>query len=84
MKKPWLAAILNFFFMGPGTFYVGRRKALGLALTIGAIVLTYVEFGIQTAAPSYYPLMFGAIFLINTFLAIDGYKEAQALNGQLS
>lgn len=82
MKKPWIAALLNFFFMGPGTLYLGRRKALGIALTIGAIVLTYVEFGIQTAAPDYYPFMFGAVLLINTFLAIDGYNEAKTINAQ--
>lgn len=80
MKRPWLAALLNFFFMGPGTFYNGRRKAVGIALTIGAVVLTYVELNLQTAAPNLYPLMFGAVFLINSFLAYDGFREAQAIN----
>ena len=80
MKNPWIAAVGNFFFMGLGTLYVGRRKALGVALTVGAIILTYVEFGIQTAAPEYYPFMFGAVFLVNTFLAIDGYHEAKAIS----
>lgn len=80
MKRPWLAALLNFFFMGPGTFYNGRRKAVGVALTIGAIVLTYVELQLQSAAPQLYPIMFGAVFLINSFLAYDGYREAQAIN----
>ena len=79
-KNPWIAAVLNFFFMGPGTLYIGRRKALGAALTIGAIVLTYVELQLRTAAPSLFPLMFGAVFLLNTFLAIDGYREAQEVN----
>ena len=82
MKKPWIAAVLNFFLMGPGTFYNGRRKAVGVALTVGALILTYVEFGIQTAAPEYYPFMFGAVFIINTFLAIDGYNEAKAINAE--
>ena len=80
MKNPWIAAVLNFFFMGPGTFYNGRRKAVGIGLTIGALILTYVELNLRTAAPELYPLMFGAVFLVNTFLAIDGYREAQAIN----
>ena len=82
MKHPRIAAVLNFFLMGLGTLYNGRRKALGIALTVGAVVLTYVEFGIQDAAPEYYPFMFGAIFLVNTFLAIDGYNEAKVINAE--
>ena len=81
MKKPWLAALLNFFLMEPGTLYNGRRKLLGIALTIGALVLTYIEFQIQVDAPHLYPLMFGTVFLINTFVALDGYQEAKAING---
>jgi hypothetical protein len=40
-KMPWLAALLNFFLMGLGTAYNGRRIPLGLALTVGAVLLTY-------------------------------------------
>lgn len=80
MKNPWIAAVLNFFLMGPGTVYNGRRRALGLALTAGALVLTYVELQLRTAAPELYPLMFGAIFVMNVFFAYDGYVEAKAVN----
>jgi hypothetical protein len=80
VKRPWLAAGLNFFFMGPGTLYVGQRKALGAVLTIGAIALTYVELTIQTELPRLYPVMFGTVFLMNTFFALDGWREAKALN----
>ena len=80
MKQPWIAAILNFFFMGAGTLYNGRRVPLGAALTVGALLLTYVEMSLQTAAPNLYWFMFGAVFLNNTFLAIDGYQEAQSIN----
>lgn len=80
MKKPWIAAVLNFFFMGPGTLYNGRRKGLGIALTIGALVLTYVELQLRTAAPALYPPMFAAVFMMNVFFAIDGYQEAQKIN----
>ncbi len=83
MKNPWIAAVLNFFLMGPGTVYNGRRKALGVALTIGAIALTYVELNLRSAAPNLYPIMFVAVFLINTFLAIDGYREARMINQEM-
>ncbi len=76
-KNPWIAAVLNFFFMGLGTLYIGRRKLTGLGLTLAAIVLTYVEFQVKVAAPALYPIMFGAVFVANTVLAIDGYNEAK-------
>ena len=80
MKNPWIAAVLNFFFMGLGTLYVGRRKALGAALTVGAIALTYVEMNLKASSPGLYPIMFGAVFLMNAFFAYDGYTEAQAIS----
>ena len=80
MKRPWLAAVLNFFFMGPGTFYNGRRKAVGALLTLGALGLTYAESQLQTAAPGVFPFVFVSVFVINTALAYDGYKEAGAIN----
>jgi hypothetical protein len=79
-KMPWLAALLNFFLMGLGTAYNGRRLPLGLALTVGAGMLTYVEQNLQAVAPNLYWVMFGAVFLNNTFLAIDGFSEAKAIN----
>lgn len=79
MKIPWLAALLNFFLMGAGTLYNGRRRAVGAALTVGAIILTIVENGLQGQQ---WLMMFIGVFLINTFLAIDGYQEAQQINGR--
>ncbi len=76
-KNPWVAAVLNFFFMGLGTLYIGQRKLTGIGLTLAALVLTYVELQLKTAAPSLYPIMFGAVFVANTVLAIDGYQEAK-------
>ena len=76
-KNPWIAAVLNFFFMGLGTLYIGRRKLLGAGLTLAALVLTYVEMQVKGAAPALYPIMFGAVFVANTVLAIDGYNEAK-------
>ncbi|MBI3241892.1 MAG: hypothetical protein HYZ49_06305 [Chloroflexi bacterium] len=80
MKNPWIAGILNFFLMGAGTLYNGRRRALGIALTLGALALTYVELNLQTAAPALYPIMFGAVFLMNCFFAYDGFTEAKAIS----
>ena len=76
-KNPWIAAVLNFFFMGLGTLYIGRRKLLGAGLTLAALALTYVEMQVKGAAPALYPIMFGAVFVANTVLAIDGYNEAK-------
>ena len=82
MKIPWLAAVLNFFFMGAGTLYNGRRVPLGAALTVGALLLTYVEMSLQTSNPTLWAIMFGAVLLNNTFLAIDGFQEAKSINGK--
>ena len=84
MKRPWLAAVLNFFFMGPGTLYNGRRKLFGAALTLGAIALTYVEFNLQGLDTTLWGIMFAAIFLLNTFFAIDGWREAKAINAEMA
>jgi hypothetical protein len=46
---------------------------------LGAIGLTYVEFGIQTAAPVYYWPMFLAVFVMNTAFAVDAFREGKAL-----
>lgn len=78
-KNPWIAAVLNFFFMGLGTLYIGRRRLVGIGLTLAALVLTYVEFQIQPLSPTLYWTMFAAVFVANTVLAIDGYREASAV-----
>lgn len=80
MKNPIISAVLNFFFMGLGTLYNGKRILTGAGLTIAAIVLTYVEFGIRPLDGTLYWLMFAAVFLANTVLAIDGYREAKQIN----
>ena len=79
-KKPWFAAILNFFFMGPGYIYNGKKVGLGIGFTIAAIALTYVELQLQESNPMLHKIMFAAVFLANTCFAIDGYKEAKSIN----
>jgi len=88
MKLPWLSAILNFFFMGLGYVYNGKRKLAGLFLTLAAIGLTYVENIHQFADgnplsghdSTAFMVLFASVFAANTGLAIDAYREAKALN----
>ena len=79
MRK-WIGAIANFFFAGLGyvIFGSGTRRLLGVAWTLGAIGLTYVELSVQTAAPALYWPMFASVFLMNTAFAIDGYRTFAA------
>jgi hypothetical protein len=79
MKKPWLAALLNFFFMGLGTLYVGKRKLFGLVLTLGAFSLTYIETSLKDLDTNLYWQMFVTVFVVNVFFAIDGYQEAKTV-----
>ena len=88
MKKPIVAALLNFFFMGPGYIYNGKRALLGLGFTVTAVLLTIVEQGpvfaggqgLKDVSPVAFGLMFVAVFLGNTMFAIDGFREAKAIN----
>lgn len=88
MKKPWLAALLNFFFMGPGYIYNGRRSLLGVGWTVTALLLTAVEQApifadgakLQEISPTAFGLMFVAVFLGNTCFAVDGWREAKQIN----
>lgn len=88
MKKPIVAAVLNFFFMGPGYIYNGKRMLLGVGWTLAALMLTAVEQGpiyangakLQDVSPTAFGLMFAAVFIANTMFAIDGFREAKAIN----
>ena len=76
-KQPWISAILNFFLMGPGYIYNGKRIGLGIGFTLCALVLTYVELQLQSSNPVLHKIMFAAVFILNTCFAIDGFKEAK-------
>ncbi len=88
MKKAWLAAVLNFFFMGLGYIYNGKRYLLGALLTVGAIMLTYVEQlyafadGQTLQAHDSKAFLFLAIsvLIINVGTAIDAVREAKEIN----
>lgn len=91
-KMPWLSAVLNFFFMGAGYIYNGDRVPLGTGLTLASLGLDYVEMGVlqprafAAGATSTdlvpWAVMFGSVFLANTFLAIDAYQEAEQINAR--
>lgn len=81
-KQPIISALLNFFTMGLGYVYNGKRILLGIGFTLGAIALTYVEFQIKPLDATLYNIMFATVFLINTCFAIDGYKEAKSISNE--
>ena len=81
MGKTILATLLNFFFPGAGYLVLGHKVPLAIAWLIGVIGLTYVELGIQTAAPAYYLPMFGSVFLMNIAFAVDAYQVGKAKAG---
>ena len=90
MKKPILSAILNFFFMGLGYLYNGKRMLLGVLLTIAAIGLTYVEnfhaFAegktLQTLDSNAFMILFACVLIANTGLAFDAFQEAKDINSK--
>ncbi len=90
MKKPWLSAILNFFFMGLGYVYNGKRMVPGVLLSLAAIGLTYLEqfhvfsdgSALRTHDSTAFAIMFTCVFLANTGLAIDAYRESTSINAQ--
>ena len=88
MKITWLSAILNFFFMGLGYIYNGKRVLLGVLLTIAAIGLTYIEnfhtftsgSNLQGTDSTAFAILFACVFIANTGLAIDAFREAKEVN----
>lgn len=78
MTRTWIATALNFFFPGAGYLLLGHKVPLALAWLVGVVGLTYVELGIQTAAPAYYLPMFVSVFVMNTAFAVDAYKVGVA------
>ena len=82
MKKVWLATAASFFFSGLGYIVLGQKRLIGLAWTVAALGLTYVEFGIQTLSPVHYWIMFASVFLLNTAFAVDTYQTGKAALGE--
>lgn len=84
MVKVWIGTVLNFFFLGPGYLLFTPRKVLGLFLTVGAVLATYVEQVLLPGGAFYagagtdqtpFKVMFAAFFCLALGCAIDGHKE---------
>lgn len=75
----WVAAITNFFLPGLGYLIAakGTKRIIGIFFLLGAIGLTYVEFGIKEPLPQFYKIMFITVLVMNIGFAVDGYLEAQ-------
>ena len=76
----WIAALTNFFLPGLGYLIaVPSKRLLGIPFLLGAIGLSYVEqVAVGPEHPAFWP-MFVSVFVMNTAFAIDGYREAAAL-----
>ena len=77
--KPVASAILNFFLLGLGTLLNGKRKIQGAFLTIGAVLMTYVELTLQTIGSDLFLISFIGFFSLAIAMAYDGYKEGKSL-----
>lgn len=79
----WIGTILNFFLLGPGYLLFTPRKILGVFLTLGAILATYVEQVPLKALEDQQPfqIMFAAFFLLALGCAIDGHMEIKKALG---
>ena len=87
-KNPVVAAVLNFFFWGGGTMYVGKRMGFGLAMSIGgtlaqAVEIMYSPLGPYKGAPVWPGLLAGLV-IMKISLAMDGHREASAFNAGAS
>jgi hypothetical protein len=78
MTRTLIATALNFFLPGAGYLVLGHKALLAVAWLVGVIGLTYVELGIQTAAPAFYWPMFGSVLVMNTAFAVDAFRVGRA------
>lgn len=83
--KLWLGTILDFFLLWPGYLLFTPKKLLGLLLTVGAVLATYVEQVPLKALEDQTPLkvMFVAFAFFSLALgcATDGYQEIKKAVG---
>jgi hypothetical protein len=81
MKKPWLAAVLNFFLFGAGTLYVGKRSRMPwILITLGGTAVQVLEIKMSPPFENWanWPWLFVGLVFVKIGLAIDGYLEAKA------
>jgi hypothetical protein len=82
MTRTLIATLANFFLPGAGYLILGQRIVVSVFFLVGVIGLTYVEFGIQVAAPAYYWPMFVSVLVMNTGFAIDAYRLGSSQQGE--
>ncbi len=78
MTRIWIATAANFFFPGAGYLILGEKIPLAIAWLVGVLGLTYVELGVQVAAPAYYLPMFASVFILNIAFAVDAFQTGKA------
>jgi hypothetical protein len=78
-KKPWLAALLNFFLYGAGYVYLGKKKGFGLALILAWILVRIGEIAIYLTGLVFerWLVLFAGLFVFMLIFAYDGYQEAK-------
>ncbi|MCS7093025.1 MAG: hypothetical protein NZL96_01120 [Patescibacteria group bacterium] len=83
MKKPWLSAILNLFFLGVGYLYNGRRVAMGLILLLSFSISSFFYADkFEKLFSEFLEFLISSI-LISLALSIDAYQEAKLINEEL-
>lgn len=89
-RRPWFAAVLNFFAWGLGYLYIGRRRLLGFALFSFVFILfaaggilSQASVTVNTYSPIAYEsfylavgMLLAAWFFVSVALARDAYLEA--------
>lgn len=85
-RRPWFAAVLNFFAWGLGYLYAGRRRLLGLSLFFFVFIVFAVGGFLSSSTEktltyeSFYLVMgmlLAAWFFVSAALARDAYLEAK-------
>ena len=79
-KNVFVGGILNFFLLGAGYIYQGKKPIKGILMTLGAIIATYVEFQLMDLDMTLWGLMFGAVFLLALGTTYDIVTDIRADN----
>jgi hypothetical protein len=75
LKKPWVAALLNFILPGLGYVYSRKRVAFGIGLLLSSIILYW---GISFSDLP--PVVWIDAFVLAILFAYDGYKTTEEIN----
>jgi hypothetical protein len=82
VKNPFLAAILNFFFFGAGSLYLGKSPIPWILATLGGTAVQVLE--IKESPPfdnwASWPWFFIGLLTLKVGLAVDAFVEARRLS----